>query len=560
MDVCLSAPTGSGKTLCYLIPALTMIAKEKKELNDTRLRCVVLVPTRTLGAQVYALAKRVLAGTTISVVSACGENASREPSELVHRVAGPALPHINGSVVEEENRNHSEDDEDVEVALSRAEHTSSMRSVEHAAYLYFSAADLLVITPQRLLKHLGSTPGFHLQHLRMLVIDEADQILSATGSFGNLVGRILRLCDERSSSNVPSVVNSSTSHVLHKILCSATLSTHMTRISEVRLRNCKHFCLDSSGKAAELVPEGTAFSDMQTSHVTNKFALPPGLVEHMLITTDEHRPALLLKLVRHVLMPTEVPCAVDTESQMSNLVDQPSTENLLSSDLQLPSSVAPRDKTSCGKTCVVFCGQSDMARVLSKFLSSSGVKALDFTSTSTIAERRQFVLSGISGRAVALVTTDALMRGVDLPGVGHVVMYDAPSSITQFVHRIGRTARALRTGHAYMLLSKKGPSGTMADGEVAKFKALDKFITRTSPVQYNKDLQQLSEEDIATAATKLAETQAQLQKAFSTKAHHSQPKQAETKSLVQARSSSVKEAQADTKNDVVFSAKKRLRE
>jgi superfamily II DNA/RNA helicase len=153
--------------------------------------------------------------------------------------------------------------------------------------------------------------------------------------------------------------------------------------------------------------------------------------------------------------------------------------------------------------------------VLAKFLASCHLQALDFTSTSTLAERRRFVMSGVSGKAVALVTTDTLMRGVDLPMVGHVIMYDAPTSVAQYVHRIGRTARALRAGHAYMLLSKKGPSGTLADGEVAKFKALDAFLSRSAPVIHEKALQQLTSEDVELAETKLKETQAALKKYFS---------------------------------------------
>ena len=51
-----------------------------------------------------------------------------------------------------------------------------------------------------------------------------------------------------------------------------------------------------------------------------------------------------------------------------------------------------------------------------------------------------------SGAARVLVASDALTRGMDVPGVGAVVNYDAPSFAKTYVHRAGRTARAGQQG------------------------------------------------------------------------------------------------------------------
>lgn len=48
-----------------------------------------------------------------------------------------------------------------------------------------------------------------------------------------------------------------------------------------------------------------------------------------------------------------------------------------------------------------------------------------------------------------------ISRGLDLPSVGHIVNYDVPPSVQAYVHRVGRTARAGKTGHAWTLIEKK---------------------------------------------------------------------------------------------------------
>ena len=61
----------------------------------------------------------------------------------------------------------------------------------------------------------------------------------------------------------------------------------------------------------------------------------------------------------------------------------------------------------------------------------------------------------ISGVRYILVATDVASRGLDVKDIKYVINYDMPNQIEDYVHRIGRTARAGTTGSAYCLFTRK---------------------------------------------------------------------------------------------------------
>lgn len=63
-------------------------------------------------------------------------------------------------------------------------------------------------------------------------------------------------------------------------------------------------------------------------------------------------------------------------------------------------------------------------------------------------EREQALRSFKSGNTPILVATDVAARGLDIPNVAHVVNFDLPNDIDDYVHRIGRTGRAGKSGLA----------------------------------------------------------------------------------------------------------------
>lgn len=95
---------------------------------------------------------------------------------------------------------------------------------------------------------------------------------------------------------------------------------------------------------------------------------------------------------------------------------------------------------------LIFVETKRMADMLSDFLMGSNLPATSIHGDRTQREREQALASFRSGRTPILVATAVAARGLDIPNVTHVINYDLPSDIDDYVHRIGRTGRAGNTG------------------------------------------------------------------------------------------------------------------
>ncbi|KAL6307226.1 P-loop containing nucleoside triphosphate hydrolase protein [Sparassis latifolia] len=99
-----------------------------------------------------------------------------------------------------------------------------------------------------------------------------------------------------------------------------------------------------------------------------------------------------------------------------------------------------------GGLTLVFVETKRMADMLSDFLLANHLPATSIHGDRTQRERETALQTFRSGRTPILVATAVAARGLDIPNVTHVVNYDLPSDIDDYVHRIGRTGRAGNTG------------------------------------------------------------------------------------------------------------------
>lgn len=104
---------------------------------------------------------------------------------------------------------------------------------------------------------------------------------------------------------------------------------------------------------------------------------------------------------------------------------------------------------------LIFTRTKSGAAELAENLVDRGFPAVAIHGDLAQAERERILRRFRSRDLTILVATDVMARGVDIPDVSHVVNYDIPQLATEYVHRIGRTARAGRSGDAITFVTPR---------------------------------------------------------------------------------------------------------
>jgi len=116
---------------------------------------------------------------------------------------------------------------------------------------------------------------------------------------------------------------------------------------------------------------------------------------------------------------------------------------------------------------LVFLRTKHGAERLMKHLEEIGFAATSIHGNKSQGQRDRAIAAFKAGTVRVLVATDVAARGIDIPGVGHVYNYDLPNVPENYVHRIGRTARAGKSGQAVAFC---------AADEMGELKAIEKVL------------------------------------------------------------------------------------
>ena len=102
---------------------------------------------------------------------------------------------------------------------------------------------------------------------------------------------------------------------------------------------------------------------------------------------------------------------------------------------------------------LVFTRTKHRAKQLGEKLAKAGYRSTSLQGNLSQARRRDAMNGFKSGKYQVLVATDIAARGIDVSNVSHVINYDMPSTPEAYIHRIGRTGRAERSGEAFSLIT-----------------------------------------------------------------------------------------------------------
>ncbi len=129
-------------------------------------------------------------------------------------------------------------------------------------------------------------------------------------------------------------------------------------------------------------------------------------------------------------------------------------------------------KEVCGKRVIVFASSKLKVKDLTRDLKRAGLNVAQIHSDLEQSERDEVMLGFRAARIDILIATDIVARGIDIDDIAMVVNYDVPREAEDYVHRIGRTARAGAEGRAVTFVSTK---------EQQQFGKIEKFLDKEVP-------------------------------------------------------------------------------
>ncbi|HMF09732.1 MAG TPA: DEAD/DEAH box helicase [Thermoanaerobaculia bacterium] len=325
-DVLACAMTGSGKTAAFLLPILHRLSPKKRGAT----RALILTPTRELAAQIEEHARALATHTPLSAAA------------------------VFGGV--------------------------GMGPQEHA---FRAGVDVLVATPGRLLDHFRF-PYARLEHLEILVLDEADRMLDM--GFLPDIRRVLKHLPSRRQT----------------LFFSATMPPPIVTLAREMLKNPLTVNLERAAAPAV------------------------GITQAVYPVAQNLKAPLLLELLRR-------------------------------GDL---------------RSALVFTRTKHRANRLAETLSRQGIRCDRIHGNRSQLQRTAALAGFKSGRFPVLVATDIAARGIDVEALSHVVNFDVPHVPEDYIHRVGRTARAEMTGDAFTFAAPE---------EEADLRAIEKAIGKRLP-------------------------------------------------------------------------------
>eukprot|EP01138_Halocafeteria_seosinensis_P004960 gb/GECG01005072.1/.p1 GENE.gb/GECG01005072.1/~~gb/GECG01005072.1/.p1 ORF type:complete len:846 (+),score=125.55 gb/GECG01005072.1/:1-2538(+) len=281
--------------------------------------------------------------------------------------------------------------------------------------------NIVVATPGRLLDHLKSTESFDARFVRTIVFDEADRLLDL--GFEKQIRDILTVVSEHHERG-PIGMNER-NQKWQSVFCSATLTEAVRTLANTVLQDTKAVFVDADERkhwtwhSKELLHDHSTVDDLSNEH---KVATPKQLKQYYSIVPIKWRLPTLAAFLRYSMRK-------DPHCKTVVFVSSCAVVDFLYSIL-----------TSVWST---LCAETEDD--LSPLLRLHG----DMDQN----ERTDTYNSFFSATKGLMIATDVAARGLDLPTVTWIVQLDPPTETSEYIHRVGRTARKGESGNALLFLA-----------------------------------------------------------------------------------------------------------
>ncbi|KAG0700741.1 P-loop containing nucleoside triphosphate hydrolase protein [Suillus ampliporus] len=444
-DVFIQSQTGSGKTMSFLLPIIQdLLPLSTHSYIDRSIGtlAIIIAPTRELAKQISDVLEALL---TLKLRQE-GEQEDAESSTRYTRWLVSGL--LSGGA-------------------TRAHEKARLRK----------GIPILVSTPGRLLDHLQNTSSFNVGKCRWLVLDEADRLMEL--GFEETIKGIIQGLDGRRKLAFQAVQEGKTFEVRgwdwdrqrRTILCSATIREDVQKLAGTTLIRPlvikgldKEKLEDASRSNLENEPATTS---------TEKFTPPSQLSQKHVIVPLKMRLVALVALLRSLLAQTQgqkgskiivfLSCTdsvdfhwrllgdssmdsekaerAESDEDKSDDEDNEADESAAEKKDQEENKIAAHSPLLPGASIFRLHGSLPTPIRLSSLRG--------FSATPSSKSKQPVATSSI------LLCTSVASRGLDLPLVRAVIQYDLPTEggATEYVHRVGRTARAGKGGEAWSIVA-----------------------------------------------------------------------------------------------------------
>lgn len=412
-DVCIAAPTGQGKTLAYALPIVQALLPRL----EPKPRALVVVPTRDLALQVY----RVF--------------------EVLRRGLGSGVAEIRALCL-----------------------TGEKSFAQEKRMLEQSPPDIIVCTPGRLSDHFFGEKGcLDLSELRWFIADEADRLLQHS------FHRWLDVLEQVSQPQTIAGGVGKAKPRLQKLLLSATMTWNPQKLAMLKLRRPLYFFSSASGQystPAELrqhmlkcKPGAKPLAVLHLLGLLQRGVLEGSSAEaggRVVVfcssVDDTHRLARLLQIFS--LLPELLGEAQDSDVATNAGIEAEAAADggEEEADEECSDVESKGEEEKEGSEIEVDPRVAVRNSVASE-LRGSGLIA-EFSSTLAQKERNATLKRFRRAEIKCLVCSDVVARGIDIPEVQAVINYSTPAHLQTYIHRVGRTARAGRTGHTFTFVPR----------------------------------------------------------------------------------------------------------